>query len=141
MPAFTNQISQTMPGFGSASCNGSMVGTTLTTTTTLTIAATSTSPTTSGTGFNLSGGPAPSRGKVHLRSSSLNSTTTTAVVFSATDGTTTEQIGNIPSIVGGGALDYVVDFNTDLSLTSVFSTITLSGATISGIFDMEVSLV
>lgn len=141
MPSFVNPVSQRMPGFGSPSCNGSMVGTTLTASGTLSITATSTSPTTTGTAFNASGMPAPNRGILHLRASTLNSVTTQAVSFNVSDGTNTYQVGNIPSVTGGTSLDYCVDFSTDLSLTTVAAVVTLSGATISGIYDMEVSLV
>jgi len=140
---FVNSVSQTMPGFGSPSCNGSATQTITTTAgpTTLTIANTSTTPSTGGTPFNSAGGPAPSRGKVRIRTNTVNASTTTAITVTATDGTTTVQIGQIPATAAGVAIDQLIDFTTDLAITSVSIAVTLGVSTYTASVDWEVALV
>ena len=139
---FLNQVSQTMPGYGSPSFYGAatQVITTTAGPTTLTIAAASTTPSTGGTPFNLSGGPPPSGGKVRVRTNTVNASTTTAITITATDGTTTVQIGQIPATAAGVAIDYTTDFKTDLAITSISIAVTLGGATYTASVDWEVSL-
>lgn len=141
---FINPISQSMPGFGSPSYYGAatQVITTTTGLTTLVIANTSTTPSSNGTPFNTSGGPPPSRGKVRIRATAINASTTVAVTITVTDGTTTAQIAVIPATVAGlAAFDYSFEFTTDLSITSVSFNVTLGGGTFTATIDAEVSLV
>ena len=140
---FANPVSQCMPGFGSPSFYGAatQVITTTAGPTTLTIAAASTTPSTGGTPFNLSGGPPPSGGKVRIRTNTVNASTTTAITITATVGTTTLQIGQIPATAAGVGIDYTTDFRTDLSITSISIAVTLGGATYTASVDWEVSLV
>lgn len=140
---FVNPVSQTMPGFGSGSFYGSATQTITTTAglTTLTIANTSTTPSTGGTPFNPGGGPPPSRGKVRIRTNTVNASTTTAITITATDGSSVLQIGQIPATAAGVAIDETIEFTTDLSITSVSIAVTLGGSTYTASVDWEVSLV
>jgi hypothetical protein len=139
---FLDPVSAIMAGYGSASCNGSATQTITTTAgpTTLTIAAATTTPSTGGTPFNLNGGPPPSGGKVRIRTNTVNANTTTAITITATDGTTTLQIGQIGATAAGAAIDYTTDFRTDLAITSVSIAVTLGGSTFTASVDWEVSL-
>lgn len=88
--------------------------------------------------------PYPSRGKIHFRTNTVNASTTTAVVFTATDNSTspvTVQIGQIPAVAAGVAVDDTIEFNTDLSIALVTANITLGGGTYTASFDFEASLV
>ena len=142
---FVNTVAQSMPGFGSPSFYGSAtIPVTTAAAYTVTIAATSTTPATGGTPFNLSGGPAPSRGKVRFRLSTINaSTVVSSVVMSVTDGTTVELIDIFGPAAAGVAtnIDYTQEFTTDLSITSVSVVATTTTATTSSTLDVEVSLV
>ena len=140
---FVNPVSQSMSGYGSPSYYGAGTQTITTTSglTTLVIANTSTTPSTSGTAFNLNGGPPPSRGKIRLRTNTVNGSTTTAVVFTVTDGTTTLQVGQLPAVAAGVAIDETVEFNTDLGITSISALVTLGGGTYTASVDWEVALV
>lgn len=91
--------------------------------------------------FNAAGGPAPSSGKIRLRTSTVGSTGTTTAVFTVTDGTTTEQVGNIPTTAAGVALDEVIDFVTDLGITSVTAAVTMAVSAQTAVVELEVSLV
>ena len=139
---FANTVAQSMPGFGSPSCSGSATATITTTAgpTTSSIAAASTTPSTGGTPFNSNGGPAPSRGKVRFRTNTVNASTTTAIVITVTDGTTTLQVGQIPATAAGVAVDETIEFTSDLGITSVSAAITLGGSTYTASYDWEVSL-
>lgn len=139
---FLDPVSQVMPGFGSPSCNGSATQTITTTAgpTTLTIAAATTTPSAGGTPFNLNGGPPPSGGKIRVRTNTVNGSTTTAIIITVTDGTTTLQVGQLGATAAGAAIDYTTDFRTDLSITSVSIAVTLGGAVFTASVDWEVSL-
>ena len=139
---FLNPVSQAMPGWGSPSFYGAGTQTITTTAgpTTLIIAAATTTPSTGGTPFNLNGGPPPSRGLIRFRTNTVNGSTTTAVVFTVTDGTTTEQVGQIPANGAGVALDETIEFNTDLAITSISAAVTLGGSTYTASVDWEVGL-
>lgn len=128
MPAFVNSPAQVMPGFGSPSRNGSIYGFVFTTASanTMTIAATSTTPSANGTPFNTSGMPAPTKGKIRFRTSTVGAAVTTAVVFTVTDGTTTEQVHSIPVTTAGVAIDYTFEFVTDLNITSISAVATIA---------------
>lgn len=145
MPAFTKNIASVMPGYGSPSCNGSIAPGAATTaaSTTYTIPNTgATTPPTNGTAFNPSGMPAPSGGKVRIRTSSVSAAATTAATVTVTDGTTTLQVGQIPATAAGVAIDQVVDFQTDLGITSVSVVLALAGTVGTGVVpDIQVSLV
>ena len=91
--------------------------------------------------FNAASGPAPHGGKLHLRTSSVGSTGTTAVTFTVTDGTTTEQVGQIPTTAAGVAIDEVVEFYTDLSITSVTANVTMAVSAQTSLAEFECSLV
>lgn len=137
--AFVNSVSQSLPGFGSPSNDGYATQA-LTATATITIAATTTTPSTAGVPFNTNGGPAPSRGKIHVRTSAVNAATITAFIVTVTDGTATlliDQFG--PTTVGQG-IDYTQELNTDLSITSISVVFTLSGTTTTATAEVEVSL-
>jgi hypothetical protein len=142
---FVNPVSQSMPGFGSPSNNGSASATiTTATTTTITIAATSTTPSTGGTGFNLDGAPPPSRGKLHLRMLTISATTAiTSIQFTVTDGTTVATVDLVGPFTAAQItdLDYVQEFDTDLQITSVSAIIITTGTAISSVVDFEVSMV
>lgn len=143
MPAFAKTVASVMPGYGSPSYYGKIApGAAVTATTTYTIANTSTTPSTNGTPFNTSGGPAPSGGKIRIRTSSVSAAVTTAVIFTVTDGTTTLQVGQIAATAAGVGIDEVVDFQTDLGITSISAVVTLGGTVGTGVVpDIEVSLV
>ena len=84
---FANPVSQCMPGFGSPSFYGSASsGTSNTSAVTIIIGTTATTPATGGTGFNLSGGPAPTSGKWHLRLVGATSTSVLSLAVQVTDG-------------------------------------------------------
>lgn len=91
--------------------------------------------------FNQDGGPAPSRGMIHLRTSAVGGSTTTAASFTVTDGTTTEQVGSLGPVAAGVAVDETVEFNTDLNITAVNTVINFGGGTYTAAVDWEVSLV
>ena len=142
---FVNPVSQSMPGFGSPSCYGAAtIPVTTAAAYTATIAATTTTPSTGGTPFNANGGPAPARGKIHARLSAINaSTVVTSIVFTVTDGTTTEVVDFIGPFAAGVAtnVDYTTEFTTDLNITSVSVVATTTTATTASTLDVEVSLV
>lgn len=130
-----------MPGFGSPSYYGSIIGTAVTgAAQVLTIPASgATTPPNGGTAFNPTGGPAPSRGKVRIRSSGVTGTFAMGVI-TVTDGTIIDEIAG-PIAAGAAAtqFDMTFEFNTDLSITSV--TFNATGSTAVGTVDVEVSLV
>lgn len=136
--AFVNSVTQSMPGFGSGANNGYATSAAAASTGTLTIAATSTTPSTNGVPFNTNGGPPPSRGLVRVRVSGLGGATTSAVVITATDGTTIYQIGQVPVTLGSVLLDETFEFNTDLGITSVSAVFTLGVSTAT--YEMEISM-
>ena len=125
------------------------------TTGTLVVAGTTANPYTSGSitpaagttiipsslAFNTNGGPAPSRGMIHLRTSGVSGSTTTTVVFTVSDGTSTVQVGDIATTAAGSVVDKTIEFNTDLWITIINAVITLGGATYAAVVDWEVSLV
>lgn len=139
---FLNPVSQVMPGFGAPACNGSgtQVITTTAGPTTLTIAAASTTPSAGGTPFNLNGSPPPSGGKIRIRTSAVNASTTTAITITVTDGTTTLQVDQIGPTAAGGLIDETTNFRTDLAITSVSIAVTLGGSVFTATIDWEVSL-
>jgi hypothetical protein len=143
---FNNPVSQCMPGFGSPSCYGSATQTaTATGTVTITIGQLATTPTASGTAFNLSGMPAPTSGKWHLRVVAGTTTATIAVTVQVTDGTNTWTVGGFSMGSGytltPGYLDHVEEFKTDVSITSVIFIVVIGGTATSVPIDAEVSLV
>lgn len=91
--------------------------------------------------FNANGGPAPTGGKIRLRTLTVGSTGTTTVVFTVTDGTTTMQVGQIPTTAAGVGVDQVVDFVTDLSITAVTAAVSMAVAAQTAVVEMECSLV
>ena len=139
---FLNPVSEAMPGWGACSFYGAGTQTITTTAgpTTLTIAATTTTPSTGGTPFNLNGGPPPSRGLIRFRTNTVNASTTTAVVFTVTDGVTVEQVGQIVATAAGVGIDEVIEFNTDLAIISVSAAVTLGGSVFTASVDWEVGL-
>jgi hypothetical protein len=134
-----------MPGFGSPSFYGSATQTPTTTAAlTLTIGATATTPSTGGTGFNLSGGPAPTSGKWHLRMTNATTTATLAFSVQVSDGTNTWTVASIPAVAAAtaaGYLDMTGEFKTDVSITSVIFAVVPGGTATSIPLDAEVSLV
>jgi hypothetical protein len=139
---FANPVSQCMPGFGSPSLYGAATQTpTTTAAVTITIGATATTPSTGGTPFNLSGGPAPTSGKWHLRMTNATSTTTLALAVQVSDGTNTWTVATIPASAAVGYLDYTGEFKTDVAITSVIFAGVPGGTSSSIPLDAEVSLV
>lgn len=139
---FVNSVSQCMPGFGSPSFYGAATQTATTTASlTLTIGATATTPSAGGTAFNLNGGPAPTSGKWHLRSTNATSTTTLALAVQVSDGTNTWTVATIPASAATGYIDYTGEFKTDVAITSVAFAVTPGGTATSIPLDAEVSLV
>jgi hypothetical protein len=107
---------------------------------TITIGATATTPSTGGTGFNLSGGPAPSSGKWHLRVTNATSTTTVALAVQVSDGTNTWTVATFSASGATGYQDYNGDIKTDIGITSVVFVVTPGGTATSIPIDAEVSL-
>ena len=139
---FANPVSQCMPGFGSPSLYGAATQTpTTTAAVTITIGATATTPSTGGTPFNLSGGPAPTSGKWHLRMTNATSTTTFALAVQVSDGTNPWTVATIPASAAVGYLDYTGEFKTDVAITSVIFAGVPGGTSSSIPLDAEVSLV
>jgi hypothetical protein len=139
---FANPVSQCMPGFGSPSLYGAATQTpTTTAAVTITIGATATTPSAGGTPFNLSGGPAPTSGKWHLRMTNATSTTTLALAVQVSDGTNTWTVATIPASAAVGYLDYTGEFKTDVAITSVVFAGVPGGTSSSIPLDAEVSLV
>lgn len=129
-----------MPGFGSPSCYGSVVGTAATgAAQAIIIPATGATTPTGGTAFNTNGGPAPSRGKVRIKTAGVTGTFALGVI-TVTDGTVIVEIAG-PIAAGAAAtqFDFTFEFNTDLSITSV--TFNGTASTAVGTIDVEVSLV
>jgi hypothetical protein len=135
-----------MPGFGSPSYYGAATQTaTATGTYTITIANTATTPSASGTAFNLSGGPAPTSGKWHLRVVNGTTTATISITVQVSDGTNTWTVGGFSMGSGytltTGYLDHTEEFKTDVSITSVIAIVVVGGTATSVPIDVEVSLV
>lgn len=140
MPALVRTVAESTPGFTPTN-KGSIIGASITNTpVTITIPATGATTPSGGTAFNTTGGPAPTRGKFRLRTSSVNAATVDTVKFTVTDGTTTLVVDIIGPTAAGDALDYTGEFNTDLSITSISAIFTQSGATQQATADFEVSL-
>jgi hypothetical protein len=139
---FVNSIAKTMPGWGSPSNYGAATQTlTATGGATITIGATATTPSTNGTPFNINGGPAPSGGKLHFRTTNMTTTATVAPVFQVSDGTNTWNVGQVAANAAGpGYLDYELDFQTDIAITSVVALVTVGGTATSVPIDFEVSM-
>ncbi len=139
---FINSIAKTMPGWGSPSCYGAATQTLAATgSATITIGATATTPSTNGTPFNVNGGPAPSGGKMRFRVSNMTTTATVAVVYQVSDGTNTWNVGQAAANAAGpGYLDYELDFQTDISITSAAAVVTVGGTATSVPIDFEVSM-
>ena len=119
---FAKPLTQTMPSYASASFYGCVSQAIAAASATMVIASTTTTPAASASNgfqpFNIAGDPAPCRGKLHLRAAVVGGVdTTVAVVFTATDGTTTLQIGQIPTTTAGELVDYTIPFSTDLGIT------------------------
>jgi hypothetical protein len=91
--------------------------------------------------FNANGGPAPTGGKIRLRTLSVGATGTTTVVFTVTDGTTTVQVGQIPTTAAGVGVDETIIFVTDLSITAVTAAVSMAVAAQTANVEMECSLV
>ncbi len=139
---FANPISQAMPGFGSGSFYGAATQTpTAIGANTLVIANTTTTPSTGGTPFNLSGGPAPTSGKWHLRVTNATSTATVQIAVQVTDGTNTWTVFTSATSAAGANFDYTGEFKTDVSITAVNFVVTGGGTITSLPIDVEVSLV
>jgi hypothetical protein len=133
-----------MPGFGSPSFYGAASsGTSNTSAVTISIGTTATTPATGGTGFNVSGGPAPTSGKWHLRLVGATSTTALSVVVQVSDGTNVWTVATVPVVASAtGYLDYTGEFKTDVSITLINFVVGLSTGTSSLVpLDAEVSLV
>lgn len=142
MPAFVRSVKESMPGFGMAANNGSIVGNAQGAgTVTMTIPATGATTPSGGTAFNTNGGPAPSRGKGRVRVTAVNAgTAVTSVKITVTDGTTTLVVQPPTGATANGDLvDFSYDFNTDLGITSTTLTVVLTGGT-GGTIDWEVSM-
>ena len=140
---FANPVSQCMPGFGSPSMYGSATSTTTNTSAvTISIGTTATTPAASGTGFNLSGMPAPTSGKWHLRLVGGTSTTVLSLAVQVSDGTNTWTVATVPVAAATGYLDYTGEFKTDVNITLVNFVVGLSTGTSTSVpLDAEVSLV
>ena len=140
---FNNPVSQCMPGFGSPSYYGSATsGTSNTSAVTIIIGNTATTPATGGTGFNLSGGPAPTSGKWHLRMVGATGTSVLSLAVQVTDGNNLVTVATIPVAAAGGYVDYTGEFKTDVSITQVWFLLGLStGVSTLVPVDAEVSLV
>jgi len=140
--AFTRSIKESFPGFGSASNYGKVEGNVQAAGTfSMIIPATGATTPAGGTAFNTSGGPAPSRGRVRLRTVSVNAATTILMVtITVTDGVSVVAI-TTPAVVtpAGTLVDLTYEFNTELSITSVTATITTGVNT--STWDMEVAMV
>lgn len=91
--------------------------------------------------FNAAGDPAPSSGKVRVRTSAVGGTGTTTVAITVTDGVTTLQVGQIPTTAAGVAIDQVFDFVTDLAITAVAVAVTMAVAAQTAVAEIEVALV
>ena len=142
---FSNPLTQTFPSYACASFYGCVSQAIAAASATMVIAAASTTPTNTASNgflpFNPNGDPAPTRGKLHLRCTTIGFTDTTiAVVFTATDGSATVQIGQIPTTAANTLIDVTIPFTTGLSLTSLSAVVTLGG-TQTATVDWEVSLV
>ena len=117
---FANPISQSMPGYGSPSCYGSVSqALTATANITLTLGATATTPSTGGTAFNANGGPAPTSGKWHVRLKGATSTATLSFAITVSDGTTTWTVCTQSVSATSGNQDYTKDFKNDVGITSI----------------------
>ena len=141
---FQNSVSQCMPGFGSPSYYGAASsGTSNTSAVTIIIGNTATTPTTGGTAFNVSGGPAPTSGKWHLRLVGATSTSILSLTVQVTDGNTLTTVAVIPVVpTATGNTDYTGEFKTDVAITQVWFNVGLSTGTSSLVpIDAEVSLV
>jgi len=140
--AFTRSIKESFPGFGSPSNYGKIEGNVQAAGTfSMIIPATGATTPSGGTAFNTGGGPAPSRGRVRLRTSSVNAATTILLVtITVTDGVSTVAIIT-PAVVtpAGTLVDLTSEFNTELGITSVTATITTGVNT--STWDMEVAMV
>jgi len=140
---FQNPVSQCMPGFGSPSFYGAASsGTSNTSAVTISIGTTATTPATGGTGFNVSGGPAPTSGKWHLRLVGATSTTVLSLAVQVSDGTNVWTVATIPVAAASGYVDYTGEFKTDVSINLINFVVGLSTGTSSLVpLDAEVSLV
>lgn len=140
MPAFVRSIREAMPGFGSGSNFGSVIGTVQAGagTNTIVIPATGATTPTGGTAFNTGGGPAPSRGRWRMRQTALGGATTTALTITVTDGTTVLNVANIPASPASALIDWSGSFSTDLGITSI--SFVVVDATSGGTIDVEVSM-
>jgi len=140
MPAFVRSVRESMPGFGSGSNFGSVIGTVQAGagTNTIVIPATGATTPAGGTAFNTNGGPAPSRGRWRLRQTALGGATTTALTVTVTDGVTVLNVANIPATAASALVDWTGEFNTDLGITSI-SFVVVDG-TSGGTIDVEVSM-
>ena len=141
---FAKPLTLTMPSYACASFYGCTSQAIAAASATMVIAATTTTPATTATNgfqpFNIAGDPAPTRGKIHFRAAVVGGVdTTVAVTFTATDGTTTLQVGQIVTSTAGSLIDYTIPFSTDLSLTSLSAVVTLGGTQTASV-DWEVSL-
>lgn len=140
MPAFVRSVREAMPGYGSASNNGSIIGNAQGAgTVTMTIPATGATTPSGGTAFNTAGGPPPTRGRGRIRTSAGGAgVTTTIQSVTVTDGVTTLVVFNMPITQANQLIDVCYEWNTDLNITSTTLTVVLAaaGATI----DWEISL-
>ena len=91
--------------------------------------------------FNAAGDPAPSSGKIRVRTNTVGSTGTTTVVLTVTDGTTTVQVGQISTTAAGVGIDETIDFVTDLAITGVIAAVTMAVSAQTAVVEMECSLV
>lgn len=139
--SFINKVSQCMPGYGSPSYYGSVVGTAITgSSQTVTIANTSTTPSTGGTPFNTTGGPPPNGGKVRIKTSGQTGTfTLTSIIVQDSGGNKSQVGGPLAASTSATNVDEVVAFFTDLGITQI--SVVMAGSTAAGTVDVEVSLV
>lgn len=138
--AFINKVSQCMPGFGSPSYYGSVVGTAATgSAQTITIASTSTTPSTGGTPFDTTGGPLPTSGKCRIKTLGVTGTfTLTSIVVKDSGGNSWQVAGPIAAATAGN-VDEEFDFFTDIPIQQIIASVTISTAV--GTIDFETSLV
>jgi hypothetical protein len=143
MPAFIESVKDSLPGYGSASNYGSIIGNAVNAGAgqTMVIPATgATTPSSGGTAFNLNGGPAPSRGRGRVRMTALGGATTLTITsITVTDGTTVLLVYAAAATPASSLVDFTYEFNTDLAITS--TTMTFTTGTSGGTIDWEVAMV
>lgn len=88
--------------------------------------------------------PAPgiTKGKIRIQTSGVNAATTTAIgAITATDGTTTVQVGataRVSTTAAGVAIDLISEFVLGINATSFSFAATLAGATTAATVNTEI---